>query len=65
MSIRHIPDHAYGASKLAVENILSNFGAAYGLNYTFRYFNGADPEREIGELHKPETHIIPLFLKPF
>ena len=60
------PDHAYGASKLAVENILSNFGAAYGLNYvTFRYFNvaGADPEREIGELHKPETHIIPLLFE--
>ena len=41
------PDHAYGASKLAVENILSNFRASYGLNYvTFRYFNvaGADPE---------------------
>jgi len=31
----------------------------------FRYFNvaGADPECEVGEFHKPETHLIPLLLK--
>lgn len=59
------PLNAYGASKLAVENILANFGAAYGLNSViFRYFNvaGADPEAEIGEFHQPETHLIPLIL---
>jgi len=30
----------------------------------FRYFNvaGADPEGDIGEFHKPETHLIPLIL---
>jgi len=30
----------------------------------FRYFNvaGADPEAEIGEFHRPETHLIPLML---
>jgi UDP-glucose 4-epimerase len=29
-----------------------------------RYFNaaGADPEGELGELHEPETHLIPLVL---
>ena len=59
------PINAYGASKRAVENILADFGAAYGLNSViFRYFNvaGADPEGEVGEFHQPETHLIPLIL---
>lgn len=59
------PENAYGASKLAVEKILSNFQSAYSLNYViFRYFNvaGADPDAEIGEFHQPETHLIPLIL---
>ncbi len=59
------PLNAYGASKLAVEGILRDFGAAYGLRHViFRYFNvaGADPEAEVGEFHRPETHLIPLML---
>lgn len=59
------PVNSYGSSKRAVEDMLSNFGAAYNLNYViFRYFNvaGADPEADIGELHIPETHLIPLIL---
>lgn len=59
------PINAYGASKRAVENILTDFQAAYGLNHViFRYFNiaGADPEAEVGEFHQPETHLIPLIL---
>ena len=59
------PINAYGASKRAVENILANYQATYGLNQViFRYFNvaGADPEAEIGEFHQPETHLIPLTL---
>ena len=59
------PINAYGASKRAVENILIDFGAAYGLKHViFRYFNvaGADPEGEVGEFHQPETHLIPLIL---
>lgn len=59
------PLNAYGASKLAVENMLANYEAAYGIEHViFRYFNvaGADPEGEIGELHLPETHLIPLIL---
>jgi UDP-glucose 4-epimerase len=59
------PINAYGASKRAIEEILKNFGAAYGLNHViFRYFNvaGADPEAEVGEQHRPETHLIPLML---
>jgi UDP-glucose 4-epimerase len=59
------PINAYGASKRAIEDILSDFGNAFGLNHViFRYFNvaGADPEAEIGEFHQPETHLIPLML---
>jgi UDP-arabinose 4-epimerase len=56
------PINPYGASKLMVERILSDFRSAYGLRSTaLRYFNacGADPGTEIGELRDPETHLIP------
>jgi UDP-glucose 4-epimerase len=59
------PINAYGASKRAIEDMLRNFGAAYGMNHViFRYFNvaGADPDGEVGEQHVPETHLIPLLL---
>ena len=59
------PINPYGASKLMVERILSDFDAAYGLkSVCFRYFNaaGADPEGRLGEDHNPETHLIPLVL---
>lgn len=59
------PINAYGASKRAIEDMLRNFGASHGLNHViFRYFNvaGADPEGELGEQHRPETHLIPLML---
>ncbi|WP_170515481.1 UDP-glucose 4-epimerase GalE [Ruegeria atlantica] len=60
-----LPLNAYGASKRAIEDILHDFEAAYGLNHViFRYFNvaGADPEGEVGEFHRPETHLVPLML---
>jgi UDP-arabinose 4-epimerase len=59
------PINPYGASKLMVERILADFGAAYDLrSISLRYFNaaGADPDGEIGEDHDPETHLIPLVL---
>ncbi|WP_397541554.1 UDP-glucose 4-epimerase GalE [Roseovarius salis] len=59
------PTNAYGASKRAIEDMLRDFEAAHGLNHViFRYFNvaGADPEAEIGEFHRPETHLVPLML---
>ena len=59
------PINAYGASKRAIEDMLHDFGAAFGLNHViFRYFNvaGADQDAEIGEFHQPETHLIPLML---
>ena len=59
------PLNAYGKSKLAIEQMLGDFGASHGLqSVIFRYFNvaGADPEGEVGEFHRPETHLIPLML---
>ncbi len=60
------PINAYGSSKRAVEEILRDFESAHGLKWvSFRYFNvaGADPEGEIGECHRPETHLIPVILE--
>ncbi|MFB2920564.1 MULTISPECIES: UDP-glucose 4-epimerase GalE [Aerosakkonema] len=60
------PINPYGASKLMVERILSDFDAAYDLkSVCFRYFNaaGADPDGLLGEDHNPETHLIPLVLQ--
>lgn len=60
------PINAYGASKRAVEDILTDFEKAHGMQHViFRYFNvaGADPDGEIGEFHQPETHLIPLILQ--
>lgn len=59
------PINPYGATKLAVERIFKDYEKAYGLEFVvLRYFNaaGADPDCEIGESHKPETHIILLVL---
>jgi UDP-arabinose 4-epimerase len=59
------PINPYGRSKLMVEQMLADFAAAHGLKSAImRYFNaaGATPDREIGEDHDPETHLIPLAL---
>jgi UDP-glucose 4-epimerase/UDP-arabinose 4-epimerase len=56
------PVNPYGASKLVIERVLNDYGAAYALeSVALRYFNacGADPDCEIGELRDPETHLIP------
>lgn len=60
------PINPYGRSKLMVEQMLEDFDQAHGLKYvSLRYFNaaGADPEGELGEDHRPETHLIPLVLQ--
>ena len=59
------PVNPYGASKLFFENALAAYSRAYRLrSLSLRYFNaaGADESGEIGELHDPETHLIPLAL---
>lgn len=61
-----LPINPYGASKLMVERMIGDFSAAHGLKgAALRYFNacGADPGGEIGEMHEPETHLIPLALR--
>jgi UDP-glucose-4-epimerase GalE len=64
-SARQLPVNPYGETKLAIERALYWYGQAYGLrSVALRYFNaaGADPDGEIGELHEPETHLVPLVL---
>jgi len=59
------PINPYGATKLMVERILTDFDVAYGFkSVRFRYFNaaGANPDGLLGEDHNPETHLIPLVL---
>jgi UDP-glucose-4-epimerase GalE len=59
------PVNPYGVSKLFYENALEAYERAYGLRTArLRYFNaaGADESGEIGELHDPESHVIPLAL---
>ena len=60
------PTNPYGTSKLYIEQILADCENAYGLkSMCLRYFNaaGADFSGRIGEMHNPESHLIPLILK--
>ena len=60
------PINPYGRSKLMIEQVLSDFAQAYGMqSVCLRYFNaaGAHPEALLGERHDPETHLIPLVLQ--
>ena len=60
------PESPYGASKLAAEWLIKDYGRAYGLGYTLlRYFNasGADPDGNFGEDRRHESHLIPLVLQ--
>jgi UDP-arabinose 4-epimerase len=59
------PVNPYGYTKLVVERMLKDAEAAHGIRHVaLRYFNaaGADPDGDLGELHQPETHLIPLVL---
>jgi UDP-glucose-4-epimerase GalE len=59
------PINPYGASKRFIEEILATYEKAYGLRWmALRYFNaaGCDPDAETGEIHDPETHLIPLVI---
>src|SRR5690348_10207950 len=54
------PINPYGESKLAFERMLRWFDEANGLKFvTLRYFNAAGASEKYGEMHDPETHIIP------
>ena len=59
------PINPYGQGKLMVEQILRDYGKAFGLkSISLRYFNaaGCDSAGRAGERHDPETHLIPLIL---
>ena len=58
------PTNAYGESKLLVERMLGWFHQIHGLRYaSLRYFNAAGAAGELGEDHRPESHLIPLVLQ--
>jgi len=60
------PKNPYGQTKWIFEKILQDYTQAYPLSAcSLRYFNaaGSDPEGTIGEVHDPETHLIPLVLQ--
>ena len=63
---RKEPKNPYGQTKWTFERILEDYAGAYPLSAcSLRYFNaaGSDPEGEIGEIHDPETHLIPVVLE--
>jgi UDP-glucose 4-epimerase len=58
------PTNPYGGTKLAVDQLIGFECAAHGLAaVSLRYFNVAGAYRRWGELHEPETHLIPLVLR--
>src|SRR5205807_167870 len=58
------PTNPYGASKLAVDQLISFEAEARGLAaVSLRYFNVAGASGRQGERHDPETHLIPLVLQ--
>jgi UDP-glucose 4-epimerase len=58
------PTNPYGATKLAVDHMISGECAAHGLAaVSLRYFNVAGAYGRHGERHDPESHLIPLVLQ--
>lgn len=58
------PINPYGESKRAFESALAWYGRAYGLrSVALRYFNVAGATDAHGEVHEPETHLIPNVLR--
>ncbi|MGW5864768.1 UDP-glucose 4-epimerase GalE [Streptomyces sp. NPDC055239] len=58
------PTSPYGASKLAVDHMITGEATAHGLGaVSLRYFNVAGAYGEQGERHDPESHLIPLVLQ--
>jgi UDP-glucose 4-epimerase len=58
------PTNPYGESKLSFERAMRWYDRAYGLRYaSLRYFNAAGATEKCGEVHDPETHLIPIALQ--
>ncbi len=59
-----LPTNPYGETKLAFEKTLAWYSKVYGLSFTsLRYFNAAGATEQHGEMHDPESHIIPAILQ--
>jgi UDP-glucose 4-epimerase len=57
------PLSPYGETKLVLERALAWYQRAYGLDcIALRYFNVAGATGELGEDHRPETHLLPRLL---
>ena len=58
------PINPYGETKRTFEGALRFYGEAYGLrSVALRYFNVAGATGRNGEVHDPETHLIPNLLR--
>jgi UDP-glucose 4-epimerase len=57
------PVNPYGETKLVIERALAWYHGAYGIHSaTLRYFNAAGATPDLGEDHRPETHLLPRLL---
>ncbi|WP_217588240.1 UDP-glucose 4-epimerase GalE [Lentibacillus saliphilus] len=60
------PTNTYGETKLTMEKMMKWAAKAHDIHYvSLRYFNvaGARQSGEIGEDHRPETHLVPIILQ--
>jgi UDP-glucose 4-epimerase len=58
------PTNTYGATKLAVDHMLTSYATAHGFAaVSLRYFNVAGAAYGLGERHSTETHLIPIALQ--
>jgi UDP-glucose 4-epimerase len=61
---RTAPTNPYGATKLAVDHMITSEADAHGLAaVSLRYFNVAGAYGVQGERHDPESHLIPLVIQ--
>lgn len=63
-----VPTNPYGATKLAIDHMITTEAAAYGISAaSLRYFNVAGALKAkrgwLAERHNPETHLIPNVLR--
>ena len=58
------PESVYGESKYLVERALGWLSRTSGIGWTaLRYFNAAGATEQLGEDHRPESHLIPIVLQ--
>jgi UDP-glucose 4-epimerase len=58
------PTNPYGETKLEFERELARRSEAGKIKFaSLRYFNAAGASKNCGELHHPETHLIPIVLQ--